>query len=127
MAMQIKSKDDTHLLFKTGFCKTVISKNSVRTVPDLTKIAAFFVVSPHTVRRWLRDGLPKKVTHQLNMLNDGHLLPPPWQRAKLTICAEGVILQNGRILDLACIQFWPFIAPHVDWGRVPPIVIQRMS
>ncbi|WP_348731828.1 hypothetical protein [Rheinheimera texasensis] len=124
--MQIKSKEDSQLLFLTGFCKTVISKTSVKTVPDLSKIAAFFLVSIHTARRWLRDGLPKKVTHQLKMLSSGHLLPPPWQRAQLTICAEGIVLQNGRILDLACIQFWPFIAPHVDWSRVPSLVIQRM-
>ncbi|HCU66153.1 MAG TPA: hypothetical protein DF774_10380 [Rheinheimera sp.] len=127
MAMQIKSKEDSDLLFKTGFCKTVITKTSIRTVPDLTKIAAFFVVTEHTVRRWLRDGLPPKVIHQLSMLSNGHLLPPPWQRARLTICAEGIILQNGRILDLACIQFWPFIAPYVDWGRVPELVRQRIN
>lgn len=127
MAMQIKSKEDADLLFKTGFCKTVITKKTVSTVPDLKKIAAFFLVSLHTVRRWLRDGLPKKATHQLSMLSSGHLLPPPWQRAQLTICAEGVVLQNGRILDLACIQFWPFIAPHVDWLRVPDIVRKRMN
>lgn len=127
MAMQIKSKDDTHLLFNAGFMKTVITKKSVRSEPDLVKIAEFFFVTRHTVRRWLRNGLPPKVAHQLKMLSNGHLLPPPWRRAQLTICAEGVILQNGRILDLACIQFWPFIVSHIDWGRVPEIVKQRMS
>lgn len=127
MAMQIKSKEDSQLLFRTGFCKTVITKTAVRTEPDLSKIAGFFLVSTHTARRWLRDGLPPKVIHQLSMLSNGHLLPPPWQRAKLAICAEGIVLQNGRVLELACIQFWPFIAPCVDWGRVPDIVRQRMN
>lgn len=126
MAMQIKSKEDHELLFKTGFCKTVITKTDVRTVPDLSKIAAFFMVSLHTARRWLRDGLPAKIRHQLDMLRTGHLLPPPWRKANLTLCAEGVLLHDGRIVPIACIHFWPFIVPYVDWSRVPELIKSRM-
>lgn len=125
--MQIKSKEDTDLLFKSGFCKTVITKTSVRTVPDLSKISEFFMVSIHTTRRWLRDGMPKKARHQLQMLSTGHLLPPPWHRARLTVCAEGVLLSDGRMVSLECIQFWPFIAHCVDWSRVPDVVKTRMG
>lgn len=127
MAMQIKSKEDSQLLFNTGFCKTVITKTSVSTVPDLVKLSAFFMVSVHTTRRWLRDGMPPKIRHQLTMLSTGHMLPPQWRKARLTVCADGVILHDGRIVSLACIQFWPFIMRCVDWGRVPDLIKTRME
>lgn len=124
--MQIKSKEDTDLLFKTGFCKTVITKTAVRTVPDLAKIAAFFMVSLHTVRRWLREGLPLRIRHQLQMLGCGDLLPPTWRKANLTLCADGVLLSDGRLVQIACIQFWPFIMHCVDWARVPELIKSRL-
>jgi hypothetical protein len=126
MAILIKSKEDSELLFKTGFCKTVITKTSVRTDPDLIKISTFFMISTHTARRWLRDGLPPKIRHQLQMLGTGDLLPPSWRTANLKLCAEGVLLSDGRLVQIACIQFWPYIMHCVDWARVPDLIKTRL-
>ena len=127
MVMQIKSKEDAELLWLTGFSKIVMNKKETRTVPDLDKIALFFLVNPQTVRRWLRSGLPPKIRHQLNLLRSGHSLPPTWRKAGLTICHDGVLINNSHLVDLACIQFWPFIMRYVDWSRVPPVVISKLK
>lgn len=126
MLMQIKSIPDAQLLWLTGFMRTKITKGNVRTVPDLNKICAFFLVTPQTVRRWLRSRFPEKPRHHLEMIYAGDALPMSWRQAGLKVCADGVILSDGRMVQLASIQFWPFIMHCVDWARVPDLIKTRL-
>lgn len=125
MLMQTKSISDRNLLWFTGFMTSDIQPGQVTTQPDIDKICAFFLVTPQTVKRWLKDGLPVKARHQLEMVYAGDFLPPAWRKASLKVCHDGVLLADGQLIRLSTIQFWPFIMKSVSWDKVPRFIANR--
>lgn len=127
MLMQTRSIKDQQLLWLTGFSHTQITSTDVKSTPNIEKICSFFLVSPRTVRRWLKAGFPPKARHQLEMIYAGDSLPYSWRKAGLKVCDDGVLLADGRLVRLGTIQFWPFLMQAVNWDKVPKLVIERST
>lgn len=111
MLMQTQSIDDRTLLLATGFCCPA--------GVDINRLAAFCGVSERTAYRWQADGLPAQARHFLTCLLAGDFLPPEWRRVGVKIAADGVYLQSGHFVPLALLRYWPFIAPAVNWSKLP--------
>lgn len=114
MLMLTKSISDLTLLHSAGFCDQYAQL-------DITKAASFFAVSERTIQRWLKKGMPQSARIHLESLFHGDFLPSEWRRRGLRVTNDGVYLPCGRLVVLEVLIFWQFIAPAVDWSKVPRI------
>lgn len=113
MLMKTKSLSDQSLLFAAGFVTQYCEL-------DQHRAAAFFCVSVRTIQRWVKDGLPPHARVHLENLMQGDYLPDTWRRAGIKISHDRVYLHDGRFMLLESLRWWPYIAPAVDWSKVPP-------
>lgn len=102
-------KGDRALLWLTGFLHPTTSE------PGKAKIAAYFRVSPSSVKRWLRVGMPDYARDALERLHTGTQTPPTWNGLK--ICKDGILLRDGHMLPLDVIKHWSYIKTLIDWQK----------